>query len=1775
MELTLGEKIVRVENNYRNIESSALKQLLIAKNNDLVVKYGRQVSREYDLKSPVLAQCIYVGDKITAAIEKRNILYYRKQHGLSANDVMIDEVDKLPSKQELITTFNQFQANQFDFTTQTYSSHSDKKDQNLGIAYKNLGKWSLKSIEVEKELKPLLSASNEELPNLNNMLKLNGLHTGFVDTLIKCNSIDTTVIRKEEMCYISSNFKHSTSTFEVVQGTYVSNNIDTLITTISKQGGNNSAELDTCALLKAFTIDNKIHVRPLCNISDILLAAEELLESNSPFSDGCITMPKVLPKYFKRAVGSYYRYQYVLNKPGQWFHIQINLPKGLVYSTTIRQLTCPLVFSTEYMEINPISSLDIDAKLLESCNDIVQMMRNTYNNDMLLGEMRLDFEPCYVSTKGNKSENKNKYYFRLFHVSHFKFLERITSTRRNAVEGVHSLIKERLRLFAKIFKKEKNRVLEVKNNRRSVAGIDVTEATDIESIHLHSIAKNMAVNLVENKERDYKVSFDEYDSDDAEDINDIYDDGLNEYPLESPAVVQNPSVIESYTSDIHVDPVLIEIAKKKYYKNVKNESEISEDATTASTGLSRRSTTPRKSPAARHQRSPMTKTAASYSLLTPVDVDNTAVITVDKFLKLWDDICEQEYAYSRELDAIMHSTKYAGSDELNGIAYDIAANNTLDTLFEDAPSIAQDIRARLTEKYNHLADESEYDNRRLEFDQSCNQTLYSILQGLNMSDVGYIMNKLHKQPKPKSKKKETKEAKAEAQAEAKEVVEKAKKPIEKKSRIVKHAKKDILTTKDVAVILEKIKKPKVVKKYVEVPVYVRKERQVPVINEEERNLLLQRRMQVEAEIMAAKAARAERLKQSILKALMSRYLQCMHLPKVTLDGNLLEEEKLSEELRLIGLERSKKFYFVNKESKNSSTQIGGSLWNNDSKPMLVDAEHSSQSSATPRMNEDTISVFASTFVTDIVSSSVKSVYVKQAAKIESIALVNTIMDNVTEYLGMIAAVSDDEYIIISDPVDLIILKISQEANTLATNAICKVQEEVSRISAQSSYRLTESNASSSIDFIQEEEYFEPFDDEDTVPDLSQSLVDSRNNDFTYLMNFNVNITPKSSMSAALPDESIYSECIYLPNLNLEDVRGNDSLVGSSILESIGDSINDRLEDVIHIIAQNFVIKLIYNCVSRSLEAVSTSANMVSQKQNDNINTTSNDKTNISTAINSISANNLSIIAASIPTPVTERRKPHKPIESRQIIMAGVYNDEKKRRSNLKSNEVVSSANTSQYLSFLDPIYAENGVQPDVWMPSLSTFNSQTIVSIEPTNNILDEFKAPTESSFVPHRPVAKVHKESKVNDVAWKRKSTKAMKVLTENIKKVSSVHSAKNGNTAEDPFLYSTDDRYGAVNSIPNIDKLEPMSTRIIPPTVSNVRSETQDNPFTLSMIEYYMDEQRRLLDTPFVRSTDTPRVTSGKRILSDIPQFMSTPGYEKIWTTKPVYNIVRPAAKTRESLSLNEAVEGSKENTVRIMIPIGNATIDAETSILNNDVSTVVNSITTNEGDENELGKLLTVDRIKIGFGVTNAANTPVITTKGTVGAPEVLISHDSLDVLHPKPPTISHSSKPKSPRVESKQLIPDAPECIEPLFVGNTNQVNAKRLQSQLLPRIGNKSPSKSVKLTNRILTDKPQISQVMQAEGYKVLQEMPVNNDHINRNELKVEEDEILNYQVSVQELFDSYFSQKYGQNKYDTGNRRYDSVGERMYIGADTTYAALENLSRDGGRAEAGDLRNKR
>jgi hypothetical protein len=77
------------------------------------------------------------------------------------------------------------------------------------------------------------------------------------------------------------------------------------------------SECRTNALLKAICKDGTIHVRPLCNSADILLALHELLDP-AIFVHGYIQLPHVLSDNFQRHTEGYYRYTHIMNTPGRW-----------------------------------------------------------------------------------------------------------------------------------------------------------------------------------------------------------------------------------------------------------------------------------------------------------------------------------------------------------------------------------------------------------------------------------------------------------------------------------------------------------------------------------------------------------------------------------------------------------------------------------------------------------------------------------------------------------------------------------------------------------------------------------------------------------------------------------------------------------------------------------------------------------------------------------------------------------------------------------------------------------------------------------------------------------------------------------------------------------------------------------------------------------------------------------------------------------------------------------------------------------------------------------------------------------------------------------------------------------------------------------------------------------------------------------------------------------------------------------------------------------------
>jgi hypothetical protein len=71
-------------------------------------------------------------------------------------------------------------------------------------------------------------------------------------------------------------------------------------------------------LMKAETIDGRIHVRPLCTPGDLILALHELMDGNL-FTRGCVQLPhSAVSGPYSRDDGGFYRFHYSMNCAGSW-----------------------------------------------------------------------------------------------------------------------------------------------------------------------------------------------------------------------------------------------------------------------------------------------------------------------------------------------------------------------------------------------------------------------------------------------------------------------------------------------------------------------------------------------------------------------------------------------------------------------------------------------------------------------------------------------------------------------------------------------------------------------------------------------------------------------------------------------------------------------------------------------------------------------------------------------------------------------------------------------------------------------------------------------------------------------------------------------------------------------------------------------------------------------------------------------------------------------------------------------------------------------------------------------------------------------------------------------------------------------------------------------------------------------------------------------------------------------------------------------------------------
>lgn len=239
-------------------------------------------------------------------------------------------------------------------------------------------------------------------------------------------------------------------------------------------------------MLKARTVDGRIHLRPLCTSSDILLATQELMDSTR-YLQGCIQLPDLLKDTCTRITGSYYRYIYRLNGPGQFLHLRMSLPSHLkVLKPYVCPVMCPSLFTAKPLK-------DPDQSLVEMSEMIRDILLQYYGDENLLTDMVLDFEACReripkdeqvteaiiastaaalasallagkvaplneLTSNATKGTTEGRKHYRLLQISKTHFVKRIAAFRRDEILKLGGFEKEHLHTFAQALSKEKLRM---------------------------------------------------------------------------------------------------------------------------------------------------------------------------------------------------------------------------------------------------------------------------------------------------------------------------------------------------------------------------------------------------------------------------------------------------------------------------------------------------------------------------------------------------------------------------------------------------------------------------------------------------------------------------------------------------------------------------------------------------------------------------------------------------------------------------------------------------------------------------------------------------------------------------------------------------------------------------------------------------------------------------------------------------------------------------------------------------------------------------------------------------------------------------------------------------------------------------------------------------------------------------------------------------------------------------------------------------------------------
>lgn len=208
----------------------------------------------------------------------------------------------------------------------TTSTDSVPKPIRSSVAYRSKHLWSKRSLFLESQLQGLLS---DAAPHFT--------VADFYRVGVKCGIGDTFFAHEgKRLLRIYSSWMHLSQEFVLskvclimtcykssfAQDTYIANEVETEVIPLAVDAATSSlpptsipSSSPVQAVLKAITVDDTCHLRPLLTAGDLHLALHELVDE-SIFKEGCVILPDVIPgplKYHNSK--TLYRFSYTLGAP--------------------------------------------------------------------------------------------------------------------------------------------------------------------------------------------------------------------------------------------------------------------------------------------------------------------------------------------------------------------------------------------------------------------------------------------------------------------------------------------------------------------------------------------------------------------------------------------------------------------------------------------------------------------------------------------------------------------------------------------------------------------------------------------------------------------------------------------------------------------------------------------------------------------------------------------------------------------------------------------------------------------------------------------------------------------------------------------------------------------------------------------------------------------------------------------------------------------------------------------------------------------------------------------------------------------------------------------------------------------------------------------------------------------------------------------------------------------------------------------------------------------